>query len=329
MDFGVLSTAKIGREDVIPAIQKSDHEVLAIASRDAGRAGDVADNLGIERSYGSYEALLADGDLDAVYNPLPNALHAEWTRKTADAGLDVLCEKPLAADAKSAADLHDYCEDADVALMEAFMYRFHPRTERAASIVATELRDVQSVDAEFSFALRDRPDDIRLDPELAGGSVMDVGCYPISAARLLLGEPERVYATTTDTRGSGVDTAMAGIMEYDDGKTARIASGFDTAASQYYRVEAENGWLEVDPAFDVGADEATTIEYEIDGRHGIETFDPVDQYRLQVEHFAESVAAGTDPRIDALETWGNMRVIDAVYESADRSCPVEVDGLST
>lgn len=316
MKFGVLSTAKIGREDVIPAIQKSDHEVLAIASRDGDRAATVAEDLGIPRSYGSYEALLDDGDVDAVYNPLPNALHDEWTRKAADAGRHVLCEKPLAGNTEAAADLHDYCEERGVTLMEAFMYRFHPRTERAAEIAATELDDVRSVDAAFSFALRGRPDDIRLDPDLAGGSVMDVGCYAISAARMVLGEPDRVYATTTDTRDAGVDTAMAGVMEFEDGATARIASGFDTALSQYYRVEATNGWLEVDHAFDVGPDEETTLEYEIDGRHGVETFDPVDQYRLEVEAFADSVADGTEPRIDARETRGNMRVIDAVYESA-------------
>lgn len=204
------------------------------------------------------------------------------------------------------------------------MYRFHPRTERAADVVATELVNVRSVDAEFSFALRDRPDDIRLDPELAGGSVMDVGCYAISAARLLLGEPDRVYATTTDTRDCGVDTAMAGVLEYDDGATARIASGFDTPASQYYRVEAENGWLEVDHAFGVPHDAETTLEYEIDGRHGVETFPPVDQYTLEVEHFAASVADDVDPRIDALETWGNMRAIDAVYESAEAGHPVAI-----
>jgi predicted dehydrogenase len=328
MRFGVLSTAKIGRKDVIPAIQRSDHEVLAIASRDGQRAGDVAAELDIPRSYGSYEALLGDDELDAVYIPLPNSLHAEWTRKAADAGLHVLCEKPLAADAEAAADLHDYCEEQGVTLMEAFMYRFHPRTERAADIVATELTDVRSVDAEFSFALRGRPDDIRLDPELAGGSVMDVGCYAISAARLFLGEPDRVYATTTDSRDAGVDTAMAGILEYDDGAPARIASGFDTPATQYYRVEAENGWLEVDPAFDVGPGEETTIEYEIDGRHGVETFDPVDQYRLEVDHFASSVADGVEPRIDALETWGNMRTIDAVYESARTGGPVTLNDRS-
>jgi len=316
MRFGILSTAKIGREDVIPGIKKSEHEVHAIASRDADRAASAADDLDIPRSYGSYESLLADEELDAVYNPLPNALHAEWTRKAADAGLHVLCEKPLTTDAESAAALHDYCADHDVTLMEAFMYRFHPRTERAAEIVHDEFEGVHAVDASFKFSLRGRPDDIRLDPELAGGSVMDVGCYAINAVRLFLGEPNQVYARTRDSRNSGVDTDMAAILEYDHA-TGRVASGFDTPATQTYRVEAENGWLEVDDAFDVGTDREATLEYEVSGRRVTERFDPVDQYQLEVEHFAECVGSGRRPRIDREETVSNMAVIDAVYESAE------------
>lgn len=323
MRFGVLSTAKIGREDVIPGIQASDHEVLAIASRDADRAATVAADLDIPRSYGSYEALLADDDLDAVYIPLPNALHAEWTRAAADEGLHVLCEKPLATDAESAAALHDYCADRGVTLMEAFMYRFHPRTERAAEIVQTELDGVHAVDATFKFALRGRPDDIRLNPELAGGSVMDVGCYAISAARLFLGEPDSVTAHTHDSRDSGVDTDMAGLLSYDDGSLARVASGFDTPATQTYRVEAENGWLAVEEAFDVSG--PATLTYAVDGREVTETFDPADHYRLEVEHFADCAAAGRQLRIDAAETAANMAVIDAVYESAETGDSVVID----
>lgn len=327
MRFGIISTAKIGREDVIPGIQNSDHEVLAIASRDADRAAAVAEELGIARSYGSYEQLLADDGIDAVYNPLPNALHAEWTRKAADAGCHILCEKPLTTDASAAAELHDYCDDRDVTLMEGFMYRFHPRTERAVEIVREELDGVHAVDASFKFALRNRPNDIRLDPELAGGSVMDVGCYAISAARLFLGEPDRVYARTHDSRNCGVDTDMAGLLEYDDGSLARVASGFDTPATQTYRVEAENGWLEVEEAFDVGTEAESTLEYEIDGEQRSERFDPVNQYQLQVEHFAACAASGEEPLIDRAESVANMAVIDAVYGSASHavSTPVGAD----
>jgi len=323
MKFGIISTANIGRKAVVPAIQASEHEVLAVASRDGARARAFAADLGIPRAYGSYEALLADADLDAVYNPLPNALHAEWTRRAADAGLHVLCEKPLAADAPEARALGDYCAERGVTLMEAFMYRFHPRTERVVEVVATELADVRSVAASFHFSLGERPDDVRLNPDLAGGSVMDVGCYAVNVVRLLLGEPDRVYAHTADTRDCGVDTEMTGVLEYDDGVTARVSSSFETAETQFYRVEASNGWLQVDGAFN--ADPPATLEYTVDGRRVVETFDPVDQYRLQVEGFVDAVREGRRPRVSVEETVHNMRVLDALRESGATGAPVTLE----
>lgn len=201
------------------------------------------------------------------------------------------------------------------------MYRYHPRTERAIELAREELADVRSVSASFKFALYDDPGNVRLSEELAGGSLMDVGCYAVSAARQFLGEPDRVYAHTHDSRGAGVDTELAGVLEYDDGSSARIASGLDTPKVQRYRVEATNGWLEVADAFDAPLDEPLELEYRIDGRHAVETFDPVDHYRLQVEHFADCVASGARPRTDADEAIANMRVVDALAESAARGDP--------
>ena len=317
MRFGILSTADIGVGSVIPAIQASDHEATAIASRDANRAEAVADATGIPRAYGSYEALLSDEDLDAVYVPLPNGLHAEWIRRAADAGLHVLCEKPIASDAEAAEAVFDYCEEQGVTLMEAFMYRFHPRTERAVEVVEETLGEVTSVASTFTFRMPDGAADIRLDPDLAGGSLMDVGCYATSAARLFLGEPDRVHATTVDTRSSGVDTRMAGVLEYDAGAQATVISGFDAPETQYYRVQTTDGWLHAEPAFNVDPEARVELTYSVDGREVTESFDPVDDYRLEVEHFAECVESGTTPRVDREETVGNMRTIDAIYESAD------------
>ncbi|MDG5760582.1 Gfo/Idh/MocA family oxidoreductase [Natronococcus sp. A-GB1] len=325
MEFGIIGTAGIARKSVLPAIDASEHAVGAVASRDAERARAFADEFDIPRSYGAYQELLEDGGIDAVYIPLPNAAHAEWTIRAADAGLDVLCEKPLAIDADQARDVAAHCEDRGVTLMEAFMYRYHPRTERAIELAREEVADVRSVSAAFKFPLFDDPDNVRLDPDnvrldpdLAGGSLMDVGCYAVSAARQFLGEPDRVYAHIHDSRGAGVDTELAGILEYDDGASARIASGFDTQKVQRYRVEAANGWLEVEDAFDASLDEPLELEYRIDGRHAVETFDPVDHYRLQVERFADCVESGARARTDADEAVANMRVIDALYESAER-----------
>lgn len=324
MRFGVISTAKIARTVVIPAIQRSDHTVDAIASRNASRARDVADELDIPNAYGSYEALLAAPAVDAVYVPLPNGLHGEWTKRAADEGLDVLCEKPLTADAAEAEDVAAHCRERGVTVMEAFMYRYHPRTERAAELVAGELEGVHSVNASFKFRLEGRPDDVRLDPELAGGGLMDVGCYAVSAARLFLGEPDRVYAVQHDSRGAGVDTNLMGILEYGDGSMAHVDGSFDAPETQRYRVEAENGWVEAQPAFNIPPDEPATLTYEIDGRRGTEEFEPVDQYRLQVEAFADAVESGREPRTGLEEAVANMQVIDALYESADRGTPVEI-----
>jgi len=325
MDLGIISTADIARGSLIPALEGSDHDVAAISSRDADRARAVADECGIPRSYGSYEELLEDDGIDGVYNPLPNGLHAEWTKKAADAGLHVLCEKPLTKDAEEAREVVDYCADRGVTLMEAFMYRYHPRTERAAQLAREELDEIRSVNASFKFPLYGRPDDVRLDPHLAGGSLMDVGCYAVSAVRLFLGEPDRAYAHTDDSRGSGVDTELAGVLEYESGASARVACGFDTQLVQRYRIEASNGWIEVRDAFDAPTEEPTELEYRIDGRHGVETFDAIDQYRLEVDHFEESIDAGEEPRTGGSEAIANMRVIDALYDSADRGAPVSVE----
>ena len=325
MRFGVISTADIGLGSVIPGIQASEHTVDAIASRDEDRAAAVADDRGIPRAYGDYDALLADDALDAVYIPLPNGLHAEWTRRAADEGLHVLCEKPLTGSAADTAAVFDYCDERGVTLMEAFMYRFHPRTERAVEIVGSELGEIVSVTSHFSFRMPDGADDIRLDPELAGGSVMDVGCYAISAARLFLGTPDRAYATTTDTRDAGVDTRMAGVLEYDSGQTARIESSFDTPGTQYYRVQTTDGWLRAEQSFGVEPTDSVELTYSTGERVVTETFDPVDDYRREVEHFADCVASGETPRVDESESVDVTRIIDAVYESAERGQPVALD----
>ena len=316
LTFGVLGTAEIARKAVIPAIAASDHAVGAVASRDGERAERFAAEHSIPRSYGSYEALLADDEIDAVYVPLPNGLHAEWTKRAADAGLDVLCEKPLASDAAEAREVVDHCADRGVTLMEGFMYRYHPRTERVLELVERELDDVRTVTSTFRVPLYDRPNDVRLDPDLAGGSLMDVGCYPVSIVRAVLGTPDRAYAHTNDTRDAGVDTELAGVLEYDDGRSAQIASGFDTRDVERYRIDATNGWIAVERAFGAPDDEPVELTYEIDDRRGVETFDPVDQYRLQVEHFADCVAAGAGPLTDGAAAIEHMRVIDALYESA-------------
>jgi xylose dehydrogenase (NAD/NADP) len=313
MQFGVISTANIADKAVVPAIRDSDHDVRAIASRSPDAAADFADRHGIPETYDSYEALL-DADVDAVYNPLPNALHAEWTKRAADAGLHVLCEKPLASDAEEAVEVVEHCADAGVTLMEAFMYQYHPRTVRALEVAREELGDIRHVHAAFNFPLPEGSD-VRLDPDLAGGALMDVGCYSVSAARQFLGEPVLVDASTHDHRDCGVDTEIAGGLEFDGGATATVEASFETRELQTYRVEGTEGWLEARDAYNPDGGE-TILRWGTGEKTVEETFDDVDQYRLEVEHFAASVQAERDPLTDGEEAVANMRTIDALYEAA-------------
>ena len=320
MKFGIISTANIGTETVIPAIQETEHEVVAIASRNRARAQEVAEQLEIPRAYETYEELLDDDEIEAVYNPLPNALHAEWTKRAADHGLHVLCEKPLAVDAAEARELGRYCDERGVTLMEAFMYRYHPRTRRAAEL-CREL-DIRSVKARFQFVL-DEPNDVRFDPDLAGGSLMDVGSYAVNIIRLFLGEPEQVYATTT-TMDNGVETELTAILEYEDGVTAEISSSFTTQPTQHCRIEATNGWLEATEPFLPQSDDGTTLEYQIDDRRATEYFDHVNQYVLEIEQFADYIETGSSPETDSDDATRTMEIIDALYQSARENRPVSL-----
>jgi len=322
--FGILSTANIADVAVAPAISASEHELHAVASRNRGRAASFADRHDVPVVCDDYDALL-DADIDAVYVPLPNALHAEWTCRAADAGLDVLCEKPLASDADETVEVVQHCRNADATLMEAFMYHYHPRTERALEVADRHLGDVEHVHAAFNFPLpADRTDDVRLDPGLAGGALMDVGCYAVSAARQFLGEPVAADASVDDARDSGVDTSIAGTLEFADGATATVEASFETRNHQTYRVEGADGWLEARDAFNPTSGDGTVLRWGTDGRTVEERFEPTDQYRLEVEHFAECVESDEQPRTDGEEAVANMRAIDALYEAArsDGSVPL-------
>lgn len=291
----------------------------AISSRSGARAREAGEALSIPDAYGSYRAMLGASNIDAVYNPLPNSLHAKWTKRAADNGLDVLCEKPLTSDAGEARELVEYCRDRGVVLMEAFMYRYHPRNRRVRQIAAEELGDVHWVSGTLKFPLDD-PNDVRIDPNLAGGSLIDLGCYPVSVARWILGEPDRVFAYASDSRNCGVDTQMGGILKYSTGEIASFDCSFDTQDVQRYRIEAEQ-----EVAYNAPVDGPTTLEYHVDGRYGVEEFEAVDQYRLEVEHFAECIREDREPETGGRDSIGNMRVIDGLYESIDSGEEVRLD----
>ena len=315
--WGVLSTANIGRAAVNPAIQASSNgELVGIASRDGATAQRFAKAHGFTASYGSYEALLDDPDIDAVYIPLPNSLHREWAVRSARAGKHVLCEKPLALDVAECREMAAAAKDAGVQLMEAFMYRFHPRTERVLDLIqAGRVGDLRTVRSSFTFRLT-KPGNIRLDPELGGGSLMDVGCYCVNATRTLAGaEPVEVQATA-NWASSGVDDHMVGVLRFADGLLGHFDCALTMERREFYEAAGTEGTLVVDDAFLPGTGPVSVQERRGRGPHADHSVDGADEYLLMVEHFADCVLAGKGLRYSAEEAAANMRVIGALLESA-------------
>jgi predicted dehydrogenase len=317
MRFGILGTSTIARREHVDAVRRAGHDVTAVASRSTERAERMAGDLSVPEAYGSYGALLGDSDVDAVVNTLPNSEHAPWSRRAADEGLHVLCEKPLATSAAEARETGAHCDDAGVVLMEGLMYRYHPRVERLGVLVPDVVGEPTGVSAVFHNSLSGWPVPPRLDPDLGGGSVMDLGAYAVDAVNYLLGEPETVVARSSDSRNSGVDTSTSAVLTYPNGTHATITTSFEGQYHQHLHVEGSEGWLRADPAFPAGDDEETTIEYSLGEREAVERFPPADYFRRQVEHFVDRVASGGTPRTDASNAADYLTIVDAIRESAD------------
>jgi predicted dehydrogenase len=307
--WGILSTADIGRKKVIPGMKRAARcEVAAIGSRDAAAAQRVADELGIPRVHGSYEALLADPEIDAVYIPVPNHLHAEWTIAAARAGKHVLCEKPLALSAADAERMAAICEAEGVRLMEAFMYRLHPSWVAVRQLVASgrigELRAVQSW---FSF-FNDDPANIRNIRETGGGALMDVGCYCVSGLRLLAGEPLRVSAERV---GTPVDGRVAAVLRFANDVTGTFDCGMDVYNRAGLEVVGDQDTLWI---ADPWHGQSPGIVLASGERIEVERVNPYGQELLEVE---AAVREGRAPALDRAESVGQARTIDALYRSAE------------
>jgi D-xylose 1-dehydrogenase (NADP+, D-xylono-1,5-lactone-forming) len=314
--WGVISTANIGRRAVLPAIQRSRNGVLvAVGSRDADKARAFANELDIPRSYGSYQAVLDDPEVEAIYIPLPNSLHREWAIRAAEAGKHVLCEKPLGMDAAECAEMEAAARAHGVLLMEAFMYRFHPQTTRVRELItAGSVGEPRLIRASFSFRLTN-PANIRLNPELGGGSLMDVGCYCVNIARTLYqAEPTEVQALA-EWGASGVDELMVGSMRFPNGRWAQFDCSLAMARRETYQVIGDEGFIDVPVAFLPGAAD-TRLHIRKQQGPRVETIRGVDEYQLMVEHFADCVLGGTMPLYPATEAAANMRTIAALYQSA-------------
>lgn len=316
VNWGVLGVARIATVAVIPALLRARNaRLVAIASRTLPRAQDAAHRLGVPRAYGSYDALLADPEVQAIYIPLPNTLHREWTLRCAAAGKHVLCEKPLAVSAADCDAMIDGCRRHRVTLMEAFMYRFHPRTQRVLEIVASgELGDIRLVRTSFTFQVQTPRGNIRFDPALGGGALFDVGCYAVNICRAVLGEPTDAVAFGA-VGPSGVDEVTGGVLRFHDHRLAVVDCGLTLPRRQEYEIVGTEGILRV-PAPDAFLPGVAETECSLErGREReVVRFPGVDQYQRMVEHFGD-VLSGAALALSPQDAVGNVRVLAALHAS--------------
>lgn len=328
--LGVISTARIGVDRVLPSARHARRvDVVAIASRDLATARQAAERLAIPRAYGSYEELLRDPDVDAVYNPLPNSLHADWTVAAAEAGKHVLCEKPLAPSVEGARRMVDACRRHGVVLMEAFMYRHHPQHAAAFSLLRREgVGELRHVRASFTFRHANPRGNIRFMPELGGGALMDVGCYTVNLARWAAGaEPVAVQAVQRVSDEFGVDIGVSMLLEFPNGLAATLDAGFDRAGGGKYELVAEGGTVTVPNAFTPGPLPLAVTLQLADRSETTVRVEAAHQYALELDHFAESVVSGAlePPAEDGL---ANTAVVEAVRRAMREGSRVLVEKVS-
>jgi predicted dehydrogenase len=314
--WGILSTARINLP-VIAAARASDRcEVVAVASREQARADAYAREHGIERAYGAYEALLEDPDVEAVYNSLPNSLHVEWTIRALEAGKHVLCEKPFDRRPEEVERTFEVAERNGLVLMEAFMWRHHPQTKKLAEVVRSgRIGEPRVVLVRFSFPLQDAAD-IRMRPELDGGGLMDVGCYCVSGARLIGGEPVLAFGRQR-VGPTGVDVRFLGTLEFPSGLLAHFTCGMDIPFSARLEVVGSetsavvpDPWGCRDPHVEIG-DERIDVE-------------DADRYQLELENMSDAIRGEAEPLLGRADAVGQARTIAALYRSAEMGVPVSL-----
>ena len=317
--WGILSTAKIGVQKVIPAMQKGKFTTVAgIASRDIKKANEAADKLNIEKRFGSYEALLADKDIDAVYIPLPNHLHVSWTIKALEAGKHVLCEKPIGLNASEAQNLLQATQKfPKLKVMEAFMYRFHPQWGKVHELVINgEIGEVKTLDSFFSY-YNVAPDNIRNQADIGGGGLMDIGCYCISFPRFIFGEePENVSGNLDYDPVMKTDRLTSAWLKFPSGKTATFTCSTQLMPHQRATVYGDKGKIEVDIPVNAPPNESVEITLETRESKKVFTFGPIDQYTLQGDAFSKAIIEDKQVPTPLEDALNNMKVIDAIVESS-------------
>ena len=322
--WGVLGNATIARKCVIPAIQKSRNGLVhALATRSPDAAEEVVTKNKIQKVYDTYEAVIADSAVDAVYIPLPNHMHRPWTLEALSAGKHVLCEKPLACDAHEAREMADKAAASDLMLMEAFMYRFHPRSRRIKKMVTEGvIGNPCLVRSAFCYHMDDdifkSGGNARLKPDLGGGALLDVGCYSVNVARWFMdAEPTTVQAQAV-CHPDGVDVHLVGTLRFAEGQLAVLEASFISALQQTYTVVGSDGAFDLPhDAFIPWEKNAVYIQRakdeEVGNKHIVRG---ADQYQLMVEHFADAVLKRTTLVYSPQDSIANMRVLDALSEAA-------------
>jgi predicted dehydrogenase len=323
--WGVLSTAKIGREKVIPAIQRSQLGVVtAIASRDLARAKSAAAELKIDKPYGSYQELLSDRNVDAVYIPLPNHLHVRWSSRALTANKHVLCEKPIGLSVAEAEQLAGAAAaHPKLKVMEAFMYRFHPQWQTARQFVQEgRIGQLRTIHTSFSY-YNDDPQNIRNQRDIGGGALMDIGCYPISLSRFIFdAEPQRVAGHIERDPGTQVDRLTSGVLEFFQGTSTFTCS---TQLVPYQRVSifGTSGRVEIEIPFNAPSDVPCRMWVQLGTKPGtpIEEirFPVCNQYTLQADAFAHAIVDSTTVPTPLADAIANMRVIERVVASAEKA----------
>ena len=316
--WGVLSTAKIGTEKVLPAMQQGQYcEIAAIASRSQGIAQAAATRLGIAKAYDSYEALLADPEIDAIYNPLPNHLHVSWTIKALEAGKHVLCEKPIGLSAAEAEELvAAAARYPQLKVMEAFMYRHHPQWQRAREIVTTGgIGELKTISSFFSY-FNDDANNIRNMADIGGGGLMDIGCYNISLSRFIFGsEPTRVVGAIEYDPEFNTDRLASGILDFGRG-TATFTCSTQLAPHQRANMYGTTGRVEVEIPVNAPPDRPCTIWHHRGNEVEEITFAICNQYTLQGDVFSAAILNDTPVPTPLADAVANMKVIDALVASA-------------
>ena len=320
--WGILGAANIAVKKVAPAMQRGARcDVVAIASRDLGKAQRAAHELGLQRAYGTYEELLADPDVEAIYNPLPNHLHVPWTIRAAEAGKHVLCEKPIALSADEARTLLEVRERTGVRIGEAFMVRNHPQWLAVRDLVKQgRIGDLRVVAGHFSYFKRD-PNDVRSVLEWGGGGLMDVGCYPITMARWLFGEePDAAIGIVDRDPELRVDRIVSGLLRFPSGGQATFTSAMQLVHYQRMQIHGTSGRIEVQIPFNAPNDRPCRIFVDTGRELGDRSaeaidFPVVDQYTLHGDNFSAAIRGEGEVPVSIEDAIGNMAVIDALFRS--------------